>query len=174
MFSLASFQDFFSNHTDWIITKPIRVILILIVAFVLSRLVRSATRKLAERIARIKGRSCRETWRRPTRVRAVCPYAFICPQPLTSLPKKAGVSGGSGPPVQSRISCPACGRTDCSRASGARREDLQSVEPKSTEPQGVSAVEVPESTRQRVPGSFIGGPHHLVIVQGPPAGLTSR
>ncbi|MFH0915032.1 MAG: mechanosensitive ion channel family protein [bacterium] len=52
MFSLASFQDFFSNHTDWIITKPIRVILILIVAFILARLVRRATRKLAERIAR--------------------------------------------------------------------------------------------------------------------------
>ena len=42
MFSLASFQDFFSNHTDWIITKPVRIILILIFAFILARLVRRA------------------------------------------------------------------------------------------------------------------------------------
>lgn len=52
MFSLASFQDFFANHTDWIITKPVRIILVLIAAFILARLVRRATRKLAERIAR--------------------------------------------------------------------------------------------------------------------------
>ena len=51
-FLLASFQDFFANHTDWIITKPVRIILVLIAAFILARLVRRATRKLAERIAR--------------------------------------------------------------------------------------------------------------------------
>ena len=52
MFSLASFQDFFANHTDRIITKPVRIILVLIAAFILARLVRRATRKLAGRIAR--------------------------------------------------------------------------------------------------------------------------
>lgn len=42
-------QSFFEEHFDWFVTKPVRIILILLIAFLLAQIARRAIRKIVER-----------------------------------------------------------------------------------------------------------------------------